>query len=82
VLIVVVSQRIHGLGRGGYIMIDCMDDETLIGRLSAADVDATQPPADVVEKLCHLGLIERENGRWKITDLGRAALESLEAIKQ
>ena len=50
--------------------------------MEAADVADDEPPADVVERLCAMGLIERKNGRWRLTELGRAALEALEVEKQ
>ena len=59
-----------------------MDTMIILGLMEAADVDEDEPPADVVERMCELGLIVRENGRWQVTELGRAALESLQAKKQ
>ena len=58
-----------------------MDTMIILGLMEAADVDAEEPAADVIKRLCELGLIERRDGCWKLTDLGRAALEALEAEK-
>jgi hypothetical protein len=43
-----------------------MDSVIILGLMEAADVDDDEPPAEVVERLCVLGLIERKDGRWRL----------------
>jgi hypothetical protein len=54
----------------------------ILALVEATAVNADDVPARVVEKFCELGLIERRNGTWQLTEVGEAMLESLGAVKQ
>jgi len=57
-----------------------MDDRIILSLMDATDVE--DKPHDIIEKFLDLGLIERHDGKWALTELGRATLESMNAKKQ
>ena len=59
-----------------------MDDRIILSLMDATDVDVEDKPHDIIEKFLDLGLIERHDGKWALTDLGRATLELMNAKMQ
>jgi hypothetical protein len=57
-----------------------MNISDLLGLMYYADanVDDHSLPADMIERLGALKLIKHDGKRWQVTDLGRAALETVE----
>ena len=60
----------------------CMDDRIIFSLMDATGVDVEDKPHDIIEKFLDLGLIERHEGKWVLTELGCATLESMNAKKQ
>ena len=58
-----------------------MAKKIILALVEATAVNADDVPAHVVEKFCELGLIERRDGTWQLTELGEATLESLGTVK-
>jgi hypothetical protein len=62
-------------------MVEFMDREVILDLMYAANIEITASAADVVCKLVALDLItfDRENFQPQLTEVGRAAIEKLDA---
>jgi predicted transcriptional regulator len=59
-----------------------MELKIVLDLLDSANASDDQPPHKVIEQLNSLGLIERRDARWQVTEAGLAALESFETEEQ